>query len=105
MLQLTRHVPALRARQVEKQDRWATRLADQLADRMGVEVSVDLRPRLYAATALSALDVAVGHWDANAGAQPLGQILDQAFTTAFKTPPSGSRRRPNRAGGLGGGAR
>jgi len=85
MLDLTRQVPSLRARQVEKQDRWATRLADVLADRMGVDASVDLRPRLYAATALSALDVAVGHWDAAAGAQPLGEVLDRAFAAAFRT--------------------
>jgi hypothetical protein len=70
---------------VEKQDRWATRLADELAKRMGVDDSADLRPRLYAATGLSALDVAVSHWDDTARAQPLERILDEAFTTAFKT--------------------
>jgi hypothetical protein len=93
MLLLTHRVPALRARQVDKQDRWATRLAEVLADRMGVDASLDLRPRLYAATALSALDVVATHWDATAGAQPLGDLLDQAFTTAFKTPLRRNRRR------------
>jgi hypothetical protein len=83
MLHLTRQVPSLRARQVEKQDRWAARLADVLADRIGVDASADLRPRLYAATALSALDVAVSHWDSAATAQPLGEVLDRAFATAF----------------------
>jgi AcrR family transcriptional regulator len=94
MLHLTHQVPALRARQVEKQDLWATRLADELAKRMGADASLDLRPRLYAATALSALDVAATHWDATAGVQPLGELLDQAFMTAFKTPPRNTRRRP-----------
>jgi AcrR family transcriptional regulator len=94
MLHLTHRVPALRARQVEKQDLWATRLADELADRMGVDASLDLRPRLYAATALSALDVAATHWDATAGAQPLGDLLDQAFTTAFNASPRQNRRSP-----------
>jgi hypothetical protein len=94
MLHLTHQVPALRARQVEKQDLWATRLADELAERMGADASLDLRPRLYAATALSALDVAATHWDATAGVQPLGELLDQAFMTAFKTPPRNTRRRP-----------
>lgn len=93
MMHLTHRVPALRARQVEKQDRWATRLAGVLAERMGVDASLDLRPRLYAATALSALDVAATHWEATAGAQPLGDLLDQAFTAAFKTPPRTIRRR------------
>jgi len=95
MLHLTHQVPALRAGQVEKQDLWATRLADELAHRIGVDASLDLRPRLYAATALSALDVAVSHWDATAGAHPLGELLDHAFMTAFKTPPRKTRRRPN----------
>ena len=93
MLRLTREVPSLRARQVEKQDQWATRLAEELAERMGVDASTDVRPRLYAATALSALDVAVSHWDHTGGAHPLEQILDRAFTTAFKTPPGGHRRK------------
>jgi len=94
VLHLTHRVPALRARQVDKQDRWATRLAEVLADRMGVDASLDLRPRLYAAIALSALDVVATHWDATAGAQPLGDLLDQAFTTAFKTPLRQNRRSP-----------
>jgi AcrR family transcriptional regulator len=94
MLRLTRDVPSLRARQIEKQDQWARRLADELAERMGVDAARDLRPRLYAATALAALDVAVSHWDATAGAHPLDQILDEAFTTAFKTP-GARRRRPS----------
>ena len=94
VLHLTHRVPALRARQVDKQDRWATRLAEVLADRMGVDASLDLRPRLYAATALSALDVAVSHWDATAGAHPLGELLDHAFMTAFKTPLRQNRRSP-----------
>jgi AcrR family transcriptional regulator len=97
MLHLTHQIPALRARQVEKQDLWATRLADGLADRMGVDGSLDLRPRLYAATALSALDCVATYWDATGGAQPFGELLDQAFTTAFKTPPGKARRRPNQA--------
>jgi AcrR family transcriptional regulator len=93
MLELTRQVPSLRARQVEKQDQWATQLADVLADRMDTDASVDLRPALYAATALSALDVAVSHWDATGRTQTLGEVLDRAFTTAFNTPPTKPRRR------------
>lgn len=85
MRRLTCEVPSLRARQVEKHDRWATRLADVLADRMDVDASDDLRPQLYAATALSALDVAVSRWETMDRAQPLGEILDQAFATAFET--------------------
>lgn len=94
MLRLTHDVPCLRARQVEKHDQWATQLANVLADRMGVDAAADLRPALYAATALSALDVAVCHWDAIARAQPLDELLDQAFTTAFETPPAKPRGRP-----------
>jgi AcrR family transcriptional regulator len=93
MLELTRQVPSLRARQVEKQDKWATQLADVLADRMDTNASVDLRPSLYAATALSALDVAVSHWDATGRSQTLGDILDRAFITAFNTAPTTPGRR------------
>jgi AcrR family transcriptional regulator len=93
MLELTRQVPSLRARQVEKQDKWATQLADILADRMDTDASTDLRPSLYAATALSALDVAVTHWDTTGRTQTLGEVLDKAFATAFNTPPTKSRRR------------
>jgi AcrR family transcriptional regulator len=85
ILHLTHQVPSLRARQVEKQDLWTTRLAAELAKRMGVDASVDLRPRLYAATSLSALDVAVNHWDATAGDHSLDELLDQAFRTAFRS--------------------
>jgi AcrR family transcriptional regulator len=95
MLHLTHQVPALRARQVEKQDLWVTRLAGEVADRMGVDASLDLRPRLYAATALSALDCVATYWDAAAGAQPFGELLDRAFTTAFKTRPGKTPRQPN----------
>jgi AcrR family transcriptional regulator len=95
MLRLTRNVPSLRARQVEKHDQWASRLADGLADRMGVDASVDLRPRLFASTALGALDVAVSHWDATCGSRPLGKILEEAFAAAFSAPPApGARRGP-----------
>ena len=93
MLELTRQVPSLRARQVEKQDKWATQLADVLADRMDTDASVDLRPSLYAATALSALDVAVSHWDATGRTQTLDEILDSAFAMAFNTPATTPRRR------------
>jgi AcrR family transcriptional regulator len=79
MLHLTRDTPSLRARQVEKQDRWAARLAEVLAERMGVDPDGDLRPRLYAACALSAVDVAVSQWDATGGAGSLDELIDEAF--------------------------
>jgi AcrR family transcriptional regulator len=86
MLRLTRGVPSLRARQIDKQDRWASRLADVLAERLGVATADDLRPSLYATTALGALDVAVTRWDALGGATPLSEIIDEAFAVVFGAP-------------------
>jgi AcrR family transcriptional regulator len=83
MLRLTRRVPSLRARQVDKQDRWAARLALVLAQRMRVDAVDDLRPGVFAATALAALDVAVSRWDRLAGRTPLCELIDEAFVAAF----------------------
>jgi AcrR family transcriptional regulator len=89
LLRLTRQTPTLRARHLDKQDQWEDALTAGLAERIGVDSGDDLRPRLYASVALSAVDVAIRHWDETGGKENLADVIDDAFATAFPSAPAG----------------
>jgi AcrR family transcriptional regulator len=74
--------PALRARHLERQDQWRSGLAAQLAERTGAEPE-DLRPEITAAAALSALDIAIGHWVAGGGLGDVRVLVDRALHLAI----------------------
>lgn len=71
--------PALRARHLDKQDRWQELMAEQVARRLGVRANDGLA-RLYAALALAALDTAIKEW--HNSQRPLTTLIDQAFESA-----------------------
>jgi AcrR family transcriptional regulator len=88
-LALTRLIfdtPALRARYVERQDRWRGDLAAELARRTGA-ADDDLRPALTAAAALAALDVALAHWVSGGGTGDVCAVVDKALQIAVPNLP------------------
>jgi AcrR family transcriptional regulator len=56
LMTLSRETPALRARHLDKQDRWIGQMAEVLAPRMALHPG-DTRPRIYCAVTLAAADV------------------------------------------------
>ena len=88
LLRLTRQTPSLRARHLDKQDQWEDALTAALAKRIGVDPDRDLRPRLYASLALSAVDVAIRHWDEGGDKDDLAVVIDEAFAAAFPSAPA-----------------
>jgi AcrR family transcriptional regulator len=70
--------PAVRGPYLERQEQWAAALAAILADRSGLDAA-DLRPALWAAMALSAMNRAIERWARDEGAGPLGTLVDEAF--------------------------
>jgi AcrR family transcriptional regulator len=70
--------PALRACHLDKQHRWQTHVAREVARRLGVHPEHDLRPRVVAASALGAFDVAFHAWAADTRAD-LHALVDEAF--------------------------
>jgi len=88
--------PALRARHLDKQDRWRTMLAERVERRLSGARSSH-RARLLASLALTALDAAFIEW--NHSRQPLATLARKAFDEArpalansSEAPGSGSRR-------------
>jgi len=71
--------PSLRARHLDKQDRWHRLLTAELAARAGVDPDKDLGPRVLASTAMAALDVAISAWAEAQGRVPMAELLDAAF--------------------------
>jgi len=72
--------PSLRARHLDKQDRWHRLLSRELAARLGVDATKDLTPRVLAAVALAALDVAIAAWTETQGRTSMTELLDSAFS-------------------------
>ena len=73
---IMRGTPSLQARSLVHQRAWEEAMQDMVADRLGVDPAVDLRPGVVAATALAAMRVAFGNW-LSAGAE--GDLI--AMTT------------------------
>lgn len=70
---------SLRARHLDKQDRWHRLLTAELAARLEVDPAKDLAPRVLAAAAVAALDVAIGAWAETQGSASMPELLDSAF--------------------------
>jgi AcrR family transcriptional regulator len=73
---IMRGTPSLQARSLVHQRAWEEAMQGMVADRLGVDPAVDLRPGVVAATALAAMRVAFTNW-LTAGAQ--GDLI--AMTT------------------------
>lgn len=73
---------SLRAGNLEKHIAWAAMLEPVIVDRLdGPGESVEFRAQTLIHTALSCLDVALAEWTRRNGETPVGQLLDEAFTT------------------------
>jgi len=64
---IMRETPSLQARSLVHQKSWEDAMQQMVADRLGVDPVLDLRPGVVAATALAAMRVAFNNW-LNAGA-------------------------------------
>jgi AcrR family transcriptional regulator len=80
---------ALRSGHLDKQQRWRGLLAAAIAERLGVDEEGDLRPAVYAAATLEALEIATARWVASDGRLDLIALVDEA--TSLLTPASRSR--------------
>jgi AcrR family transcriptional regulator len=71
--------PALRAGSIARQAEWQHALAAMVAERLGVDPGVDLRPHVVASTTLAALRSAMDLWVANDGRDDLIGLANQAL--------------------------
>jgi AcrR family transcriptional regulator len=76
---LAHDTPAIRARLLDKHARWENGVTEELSARLGVDPSVDQRPRLLAAVVLAAFSTAVGGWCSSGGRGDLHAIADDAL--------------------------
>ncbi|MFE6775117.1 TetR family transcriptional regulator [Streptomyces sp. NPDC057702] len=80
VVQLILRTPALLARFLERQARWRDELATELADRLDLDPTTELYPRLAAGMALTAFDAVLHRWSASDGREDPTDLLDHAFT-------------------------
>jgi AcrR family transcriptional regulator len=71
--------PSLHARSLAHQRLWEEAVADMVAERMGVDPTVDLRPGVVAASTLASLRVAVAAWLARDGRPHLPTLVAEAL--------------------------
>jgi AcrR family transcriptional regulator len=73
------HTPSLHARSLAHQRLWEEAVAGMVAERMGVDPTVDLRPGVVAASTLASLRVAVAAWLARDGQPHLPTLVAEAL--------------------------
>jgi AcrR family transcriptional regulator len=71
--------PSLQARSLAHQRLWEEAVADMVAERIGVDPAVDLRPGVVAASTLASLRVAVAAWLARDGQPHLPTLVAEAL--------------------------
>jgi AcrR family transcriptional regulator len=76
---IMRETPSLQARSLVHQQAWEDAMQEMVADRLGVDPAVDLRPGVVAATALAAMRVAFGNWLANGATDDLIAMTTEAL--------------------------
>jgi AcrR family transcriptional regulator len=75
----TNSVPALHARQLEHVASWRKELGAALGERLGIDVTADMRPELAAAIVLAGFEVAVNRWAESGDATSIFALLDECF--------------------------
>jgi AcrR family transcriptional regulator len=73
------HTPSLHARSLAHQRLWEEAVAGMVAERMGDDPTVDLRPGVVAASTLASLRVAVAAWLARDGQPHLPTLVAEAL--------------------------
>jgi AcrR family transcriptional regulator len=94
LAKLTDETTGIRARHLDRQDRWQRWLADEIAKRLKLDAQRDLQPQLIAAVALTTIDVAVRAWLAGGARDNLASLVNEAFATLeagldHERPPAG----------------
>ena len=79
ILGLCDETPSLRARHAEKAGHWRRGLTVELARRLDVDPTADLRPAVYAAAAIGALDAVGEAWHGARQGTDIDTLLDEAF--------------------------
>lgn len=74
---LIRTTPALRARQWQNLEATQSLLAEAIASRRNIEVTLEIR--VLAAAAVAALNTAISHWADHDGDDDLGTLIEGAF--------------------------
>jgi AcrR family transcriptional regulator len=77
---LVAHTPGLKLREAERQAFVEEAITPLIAERLGVDANADMRPRLIAACAVTALRVASSIWLASGTAGSLSPTVDEALT-------------------------
>jgi AcrR family transcriptional regulator len=83
---LVRTTPSLQHRQNERHAAFENVIVPLIADRLGVDPVVDIRPAMIAGCAVAAIRVATSQWLLGGASRPLIPIVEQALsmlTTAF----------------------
>jgi AcrR family transcriptional regulator len=95
LAKLIEEATAIRARHLDRQDKWKRWLADEVAARLQMDPQRDLHPQLVAAVALSTIDVAVNAWLAGGGSDDLTKLVNEAFAAVEggldRAPPVGAK--------------
>ncbi len=79
VVRLILRTPALLARFLERQAQWRDDLAQEVAQRLGLDAGADFYPRMAAGMALNAFDAVLHRWSTGDGAESPAALLDQAF--------------------------
>ncbi|MER7275611.1 TetR family transcriptional regulator [Dactylosporangium sp. NPDC000244] len=82
LARVTVETPALLGRYLERQTAWKQTLTAELARRMAVDPSADLRPSVLVAVAFAAFDTALTRWALNPG-EDLNALVEECFALAF----------------------
>jgi AcrR family transcriptional regulator len=72
---------------------WEQAIAEAIAERLGVDVDVDLRPRLFAGVGLAVMLAVRPLWMASEGHADLDALLDEGFASLAETSSAVRRRR------------
>lgn len=72
-------IPEVRRRMIENQERIDQALLEEIADRLGVDPEVDLRPRVASSVALGAVRAAVHAWVASDGKADPAEVVERTF--------------------------
>ncbi len=94
LILLTLQTPVLRAQVLDRHDHWRAQLALEVARRMRAPAACSMQPRLIAAIAMGAMDVAISHWAEHDGLD-LGRLIEESFDSLGQVlgPPRGARGR------------
>jgi AcrR family transcriptional regulator len=71
--------PSLQTIILHREQEWVQSFANAIADRLGLDQSVDMRPELTAAVIVAAFRVVMGRWIISGGDADINQMLDEAL--------------------------